>query len=263
MVKGKTLDDQQALLKEERRRQILACLQRYGTVRSADLSAQFGVSIDTIRRDLSDLTEAGTLQRVHGGALPRTPTSPVFSVRRAEAPRAKEALAQMTAQLIRPGHVLILDAGTTCLAVAQALPLELAATVITNSPPVAMALVNHQQIDVHLLGGRLYRDGVAAIGAATILALQAIHADICILGIAGLHPDAGITVLDLEEMYVKRAMIACAADVVAVATADKLGTAVNYAVAPLSALTHLVTERSVPDEALAPYRALGLSIVRA
>jgi DeoR/GlpR family transcriptional regulator of sugar metabolism len=257
------MEEQQALLTEERRRQILASLHRHGKVRSAELSARFGVSIDTVRRDLSDLAQSGSLQRVHGGALPRTPTSPSFSVRRTEAPQAKEILARATAMLIRPGQVLILDAGTTALAVARHLPLDLVATVITNSPPVAIALVEHENIDVHILGGRLYRGGVAAVGAATVLALQAIHADVCVLGVAGIHLEAGITVLDLEETYVKRAMMACAADVIAVAAADKLGTAVNYSLGPVTALTHLVTERAVSETILAPYRALGLSIVQA
>jgi DeoR/GlpR family transcriptional regulator of sugar metabolism len=257
------MEEQQTLLTEERRRHILANLQRDGTVRSADLSARFGVSIDTIRRDLRDLAEAGRLQRVHGGALARSPTSPLFAVRRTEAPRAKERVARVAASLIRPGQVVVLDAGTTALAVAQHLPLDLEATVITNSPPAAVALAEHARLDVHLLGGRLYRGGLATIGAVTVLALQAIHADICVLGLAGLHPEAGITVLDLEESYVKRAMIACAADVVAVATADKLDTAVAYSVGPVTALTHLVTERAVGEALLAPYRALGLSIMQA
>ena len=257
------MDEQQSLLSEERRREILGSLRRFGKVRTASLSARFGVSVDTIRRDLSDLAEAGDLQRVHGGALLRTPTSAEFSIRRTEAVQAKEVLAQAAAALIRPGQVLVLDAGTTALAVARHLPTDLRATVITNSPPVVMALVEHQHIDVHILGGRLYRGGVAAVGAATVLALQAIHADVCILGVAGLHPEAGITVLDLDETYVKRAMMACAADVVAVAVADKLDTAVTYSLGPVTALTHLVTECSVPESVLAPYRALGLRIVQA
>jgi DeoR/GlpR family transcriptional regulator of sugar metabolism len=257
------MDDQQTLLTEERRRQILVSLHRDGTVRSAELSARFGVSIDTIRRDLSDLSQAGSLQRVHGGALPRSPTSASFSVRRGEAAQAKESLAQAAAAFVRHGQVLILDAGTTTLAVARHLPLDLEATVITNSLPVAIALAEHMRIDVHIIGGRLYRGGLAAVGAAAVLAFQGIHADICMLGVAGLHPEAGITVLDLEESYVKRAMMNCAADVVAVATADKLDTAVTYSLGPITALTHLITDRTASEATLAPYRALGLSIMKA
>jgi len=257
------MDDQQALLTEERRQRILASLHRDGMVRSVALSARFGVSEDTIRRDLRDLAAAGLVQRVHGGALPRTRTSPRFAARVGEAPRAKEAIAGAVAALIRAGQVVILDAGTTTLEVARQLPPDLRATIITNSPPIAVVLAEHPSVDLHMVGGRLYRDGVAAVGAAAVEKLDSIRADLCVLGVAGLHPEAGITVLDLEESYVKRAMIAGAASVMAMATADKLGTAAPYSLGPLTRLTHLVTERAVPAAELAPYRALGLTIVQA
>jgi DeoR/GlpR family transcriptional regulator of sugar metabolism len=257
------LGEPQSLLTEERRQQILKRLHQDGRVRSAELSDSFGVSIDTIRRDLSDLSEAGSLQRVHGGALPRSPTNASFSIRRGESRQAKETLARAAAALVRPGHVVVLDAGTTTLAIARNLPLDLKATVITNSPPAVVALAEHHGIDVHIVGGRLYRSGLAAVGAAAVEAFQSVHADICMLGVAGLHPDAGITVLDFEESYVKRAIVACAADVVAVAPVGKLDTAVAYSVGPVTALTHLITERAAPEALLAPYRALGLSILQA
>jgi len=256
------IEERPGLLTEERRRYILDALQREGKVRSTELSARLAVSEDTIRRDLRDLADAGLLQRVHGGALPRTPTSANFAVRRHEAPEAKEEIARAAAALIRPGQVVILDAGTTTLQVARSLPRDLRATVITNSPPIAVALAAHELIDVHLIGGRLYRDGLATVGAATVEALRAIHADICVLGVCSLHPEVGVSVLDLEESYVKRAMIAGAADVVAVAAVEKLGTAAPYLIGPLTDLTHLVTERAAPAAALDPYRALGLTIIQ-
>jgi len=82
------------------------------------------------------------------------------------------------------------------------------------------------------------------------------------LGVCSLHPQPGISVPDLEEAHVKRAMIAGAAEVVALASAEMLGTAAPYIVGPLSALTHLVIERSVAHEALAPYKALGITVVQ-
>ncbi len=101
------------------------------------------------------------------------------------------------------------------------------------------------------------------VGSATVEAFRNIRADLCFLGIASLHPDVGISTLDLEEAYVKRAIIASAAEVVALTSTDKSGTAAPYIVGPLSDLTHLVTECSISNEALAPYRALGITVVRA
>ena len=113
-----------------------------------------------------------------------------------------------------------------------------------------------------MIGGKLYKHGVVSVGAATVEAYNNIRADLCFLGISGLHPEVGISTLDLEEAYVKRAIIASAAEVVALTSAEKLGTAAPYVVGPLSDLTHLVTEVSVSNEVLAPYRVPGITIIR-
>ena len=126
--------------------------------------------------------------------------------------------------------MILLDAGTTTLEVARHLPPDLRATVITNSPPIAVALAEHPSVEVAMLGGTLDKGALALVGAATVEALRSIRADVLVLGVCSLHPEIGITVLDLEESYVKRAMIANAAEVIAVSSADKLGSAGPYVV---------------------------------
>lgn len=251
------------MLTEERRRHIMERLRRDGKIVASDLSAELDVSEDTIRRDLRELAGAGLLQRVHGGALPRTPSNPSYAVRERESPLAKDAIARAAARLVRHGQVILIDAGTTALQVAHHLPTDLRATVVTNSPPVAIALAAHETVDVIVAGGQFYKESLANVGAATIETLGRIHTDICFLGVAGLHPDAGISVLVHEEAYVKRAMVDGAGEVVALASAEKLGTAAPYVVGPLDLLTQIVTERSASEDVLEPYRALGLSIVLA
>ncbi|HLX41565.1 MAG TPA: DeoR/GlpR family DNA-binding transcription regulator, partial [Ktedonobacteraceae bacterium] len=240
------------MLTAERRRSIIQTLQRNGKVLASELSKELNVSEDTIRRDLRELATAGVLQRVHGGALPHSPTTASFTVRQRLASGAKAAIAQAAIQLIRQNSVIILDGGSTPLQVAQHLPYDLRATVITHSPPVALALAENPDIEVIMIGGKLYKHEIVNIGAATVEAYQNIRADICFLGIRSLHPAVGISTLDLEEAYVKRAIIASAAEVVALTSAEKLGTAAPYIVGPMSDLTHLVTERSVSEEMLAP-----------
>ncbi len=249
------------MLTAERQQYILATLRREGKVIASELSAALGVSEDTIRRDLRKLAEAKLLQRVHGGALPSSPAATSYAARQTQATSAKAVIAQAAVQLVHPGQVIILDGGTTTLQVAQRLPVDLQVTVVTNSPPIAVALAEHPRIEVLLVGGRLDKDSLVSIGAVTVEAFRMIRADLCMLGICSLHPEVGITVPDLEEAYVKRAMIASAAEVVALASAEKLGTAATYTVGPLSDLTHLVTEPGVSEEALEPYRALGITIV--
>jgi DeoR/GlpR family transcriptional regulator of sugar metabolism len=249
------------MLTEERRQVILELLRSDGKVVAAELSASLAVSPDTVRRDLRELAEAGLLRRVHGGALPAAVGARPYAVRREQAPAAKAAIARATGRLLRHGQVILLDSGTTTLEVARHLPPELEATVITNSPPIAVALAEHPTVEVNVLGGMLEKDAQALVGAATVEALRSVRADVLILGLCSLHPEIGITVLDLEESYVKRQMIANAAEVVAVSSADKLGSAAPYVVAPIDELTHLVTERSASAEQLAQYRALGVEVV--
>ncbi len=146
--------------------------------------------------------------------------------------------------------------------VAHYLPVDLRATIITNSPAVAVALADYAGIEVVLIGGKLYKQSLVTVGAATVETLGLVRADWCLLGICSLHPDVGISVPDWEEAQVKRAMIASAAEVAALATVEKLGTATTYTVGPLSELTHLVTEASVTTETLRRYEELGITILQ-
>lgn len=250
------------LLAEERRERILDALRQTGKVMAVELSRALGVSDDTIRRDLDALAAAGLLRRVYGGALRSTPLNEDYAARQAEGAAAKEAVARAAAALIRPGQVVILDGGTTTLAVARHLPCDLKATVVTTSPPVAVALAGHPNVEIITIGGRLYRYPLVNVGARTVAALHEIRADLCVVGVLALHPEVGLSVLDHEEAVAKRAMIEVSADVVAPAPAEKLGTVAPFVVAPTSVVTHLVTERDVPEGTLAPYRALGLTIVQ-
>ena len=148
------------MLTEERRQVILDRLASDGKIVAAELSASLDVSPDTLRRDLRELADAGLLRRVHGGALPAVVGARSYAVRREQAPAAKAAIARATIRLLRDGQVIMLDAGTTTLEVARHLPPDLDATVVTNSPPIAVALADHATVEVVVLGGMLVKDAM-------------------------------------------------------------------------------------------------------
>ncbi|MGH7687616.1 MAG: DeoR/GlpR family DNA-binding transcription regulator [Candidatus Dormibacteria bacterium] len=225
------------------------------------LAADLAVSPDTVRRDLQELADAGLLRRVHGGALPPAVGAATYGARLQQAPEAKAAIARATCRLLRDGQVVLLDAGTTTLEVARHLPANLHLTVVTNSPAIAMTLADHPAVDVSVLGGHVDKAAHAMIGAATVEALRAVRADVLVLGVCSVHPEIGITVNQLDESYVKRLMIENAAEVVAVASADKLGTAGAFVVAPIEELTRLVIEQPPASVDLDAYRARGVEIV--
>src|SRR6476469_6890280 len=126
------------MLVAHRRELLLDRLARDGRVVAKDVAEEFGLSEDSIRRDLRDLAAAGLCQRVYGGALPLSPAVADYASRTSIAVDGKARIAALAADLVRPGSTVILDGGTTTLAVAGALPPDLEATVVTHSPTIAV-----------------------------------------------------------------------------------------------------------------------------
>jgi len=230
------------MLVAERRDLLLARLREEGKVLAKDLAAELGVSEDSIRRDLRDLAAAGLCQRVYGGALPVSPAIGDYASRTSISVAGKERVARTAAGLVRPGSTAILDGGTTALAVARALPRDLEATVVTHSPTVASALLGHHGIEVYLIGGRLFRHSAVTCGAAAAEAAQGVTADVFLLGVTGVHPEAGLTTGDADEAAMKRTLARRAADTYVLASAEKLGAASRFAVLPFGDVAGIITD---------------------
>ena len=251
------------MLASQRKEYILKILREQGQVVAKEISRELQLSEDTIRRDLRELASEGRLQRVHGGALPSSPAVVDFAGRQQLAPDEKQAVGRAAARMIRPGQVVILDGGTTTLQVATHLPTDLRATVVTHSPTIAVALVQHPNIEVVLIGGRLFKHSVVSVGAAAVEAIARIRADLFFMGVTGIHPEAGLTTGDLEEAHIKRALSASAAETHVLLTAEKINAASPYLIAPLSDIDGLVVDGGISKEAIEPYERMGIPIVRA
>ncbi len=252
---------------DERRRHILEHLDREGRVLAVDLARQFGISEDTVRRDLRELTAAGLCRRVYGGALPLSTAGGPISRREREQPARKAALGQAGAALVastmRPHEVLFLDAGSTNLAVARALTPGLGITVATHAPGVAAALVGLAGIELVVIGGRIDPRIGAALGLRAMRDLAAIRIDLALLGACAVDAVAGLAAFDLEDAEFKREAAQAAVTVAAVATSEKLATAAPFAVLRADRLAHLVVEADAPSALLDPFAALGIGIHRA
>ncbi|WP_307128740.1 DeoR/GlpR family DNA-binding transcription regulator [Streptomyces sp. B1I3] len=251
------------MLAAERRDHLLGVLAREGKIVAKDAAAELGISEDSVRRDLRDLAAEGLCQRVYGGALPVSPATVDYSARQAVAPDGKRKVASVAARLVRPGSALILDGGTTALAVARALPQALACTVITHSPTIAAALLHHPQVELFLLGGRIFKHSAVACGAAAVGAAQNVSADLCLLGVTGVHPEAGLTTGDAEEAAMKRALAARAADTYVLASSEKIGTASRYRVMPWEEISGLITDADPHDTVVEQLTARGVEILMA
>ena len=249
------------MLTSQRKQEILALLKRQGQVVAKTLSEHYAVSEDTIRRDLRELAADGLLLRVHGGALPASPATGGMAQRNALSGGAKQTIGAVAAALVLPGQTVIIDGGTTSLQLVRHLPLDLRATVVTHSPTIAVALEQHADIEVIIIGGRLFRHSMVAVGAAAIEALGRIRADTYFMGVTGVHLRAGLTTGDMEEAYVKRALAAQAADTVVLASAEKLEAASRFQIGELTLASSIVVEAGTPAAFVAQIEQLGVTVL--
>jgi DeoR/GlpR family transcriptional regulator of sugar metabolism len=251
------------MLTSQRKQYLLDVLRRDGQIVATKLSAELGVSEDTIRRDLREMAKEGLLQRVHGGALPASPALGDFAARQQIAPADKAAIGRAAAAMVQPGQVVFVDGGTTCAQLVRSLPRTLRATVVTHSPSIAMELMAHPDIEVIMLGGRLFRHSIVGVGAATLEAIAQIRADTYFMGVTSVHPELGLSTGDYEEACVKRALCRAAADTIVLASPEKLATASPYQIVGLGEIGGIVLPADTPAEMLAPYRALGIALTLA
>jgi len=254
-------EEESGVLTTERKAFILGILRRDGRVVAKTLSQELSLSEDTLRRDLRELAAEGLLQRVHGGALPASPAIADLPARWSVAVASKDAVARIAATMVQPGQVVILDGGTTAVQMARHLPPDLRATVVTHSPSIAVELAEHRGIDVEIIGGRLFKHSMVAVGAVAAEAIAAVRADTFFMGVTGVHPEMGLTTGDAEEAAIKRALSRQAAETVVLASREKLGAASPFRIMPLNDIDVLVVERDTPLDTLAPYRDLGFTIV--
>jgi DeoR/GlpR family transcriptional regulator of sugar metabolism len=251
------------MLTTHRKQLILKKLKQDGQVIAKQVSQELSLSEDTIRRDLRELAQEGLLQRVHGGALPSSPATVNFAGREQLAPQGKIAIGRAAAAMIQSGQVVIVDGGTTARELARHLRRDLQATIVTHSPTIAIELIAHPSIEVVLIGGRLFKHSVVAVGAAAIEAISQIRADTFFMGVTGIHPEVGLSTGDLEEAHIKRALSAAAADTIVLVSSEKLNTASPYVIAPILEASGIIVERSAPKESTEVYEKLGIAVIRA
>ncbi|EGW40571.1 DeoR/GlpR family DNA-binding transcription regulator, partial [Desulfosporosinus sp. OT] len=209
-------------MSSERQDEIHFLLQEHRNLTVIELAQRFKVSEMTIRRDLKNLAALGLIQREHGRAIyPPVPMDTLLMMKMGEAEREKARIGQLAATLISEGDSIILDAGTTTLAVAQALNTK--CNVITNSLPIASVLGNREGITLLMTGGEVRSGTFALVGPMTRAAFHGFNADKLFLGATGVNIERGLSTANMLESEVKQAMLNVANVVILVAHSAKIG----------------------------------------
>ena len=227
----------------ERQALILEQLRQSGRVLAQDLAQNFGVSEDTVRRDLREMAARGECMRVYGGALLSDSKTVPLKTRIAEDADRKALLARAVVPLLKPGMVVFIDAGSTNLAIARAIPAGLNVTVVTNTPAIAAELTGRPDIDLVLIGGKVDPAVGAAIDAMALRQLELMRPDLCVLGVCGVAVETGLSAAVFEDAVFKRLACSASQRIVAAITTEKLGHKAAFHVHDFSPPLSLVLER--------------------
>jgi DeoR/GlpR family transcriptional regulator of sugar metabolism len=246
----------------DRHRRILDAVQQAGQIGVTRLAELTGTSEMTVRRDLEQLADLGAVERYRGGARSLTlrGEEPPFTVRANDGHEAKRRIAVAVADMIADGEAVVVDSGTTCLEVARLLTGR-RLTVMPMSLHAANALVGGPQLRLLLPGGEPRSGELAMTGPLALASLGALRFDTAVLGCCGLTAD-GLTAYDLDDAAIKRAIIASTHRVVAVADPAKFTRTALAHVAPVSALSMIVTTDDAPEEQTAALAAAGTIVQR-
>jgi DeoR family transcriptional regulator of aga operon len=247
-----------------RRQQISVLVREHGSVQVAPLAARFGVSMQTIRKDLHFLAKRGVAERSYGGAISADAVN-VLAEPPVEAKRAinideKARIGALAASMVEPGDSVVLDSGTTTLQIAHHLPDDEDITVLTNDLDILCTLARKERITVVMLGGALRRRNRAFYGAQTEGALDDLHIDKLFLGVDGFDIERGITTHFEPEAMLNRKMVKAARQVIAVTDRSKFGRVCLHRILSVAEIDDLVTDAVDSDGMQAAAERLGFRL---
>lgn len=237
-----------AAFPEQRQALIYQILQENGRVICSELASRLGVSEHTIRRDLHELSKDGVCKKVYGGAVISLLVSEDIAVRKNINKAKKSSIAQRCARLVKSGSCIFIDSGSTNLAMAEALPAELALTVVTNSPEIAAVLLKKPLFDVIILGGQVQRSSGGCVGTSAISQLQGILFDQGFIGGCAMAPESGLTGFDYADCEFKKAVIKQCNETIVALTADKIPAVARYIVTESNNIDVIVVEENISKE---------------
>lgn len=250
---------------EERQHAMAQMITQQGRSSVAELAAEFSVTTETVRRDLSALERIGHIRRVHGGAVPTSSLAvvePGLSERDVANTVAKDQIARAAVGLLPPpGSTVVIDAGSTTVRLAALLPRDHRLTVVTHAVPVAARLAGLPQIDLYLLPGRVRRTTQAAVGSDTVAALADLRADVSFLATNGLSLTYGLTTPDREEAATKRAIAGAGRRTVVLADSSKIGVESSLRFAAVGDVDVLVTDSAIGPDDQAALEKAGVEVV--
>ncbi|MCX5045928.1 DeoR/GlpR family DNA-binding transcription regulator [Aldersonia sp. NBC_00410] len=251
---------------EERQQAIAALIAQRGRMAVAQLSDLYGVTTETVRRDLAVLEKAGLIRRVHGGAIPAGTLTIELGTAEREHSRAeeKDRIGKAALEYLPDtGGSVLIDAGTTTDRAASYLPTDRDLLVVTNSIPIASRVSALGGVRLHMLGGRVRGVTLATVGDEALRVLETLRVDVALVGTNGITARHGLSTPDNDEAAVKRAIVSAARRVVVVADSTKVGREDLVSFAPLDLVDTIITDTDLNPADRDELLGAGVEVVAA
>lgn len=252
-------------MKDPRKDEIMKMLEEHKVLKAGALAEHFQVSMETIRRDLSELEKKKLIRRVHGGAVLYTEYSaePEYSYRTIANYEEKLLIGKRAAQMVNDGDTIIIDLGTTALEFAKCLKGKKGITVFTNSLKIANELMPQEEITVYLLGGKIRHGEGTISGCWAEEMIQGFFADKLFLGVGAFSVEHGVMDYHVEETNLRRYYLKQAKTVIALADYSKFGIKALNLVCRTEQLDYIVTDEKTDKKTLKEVRDLGVQVITA
>jgi DeoR family transcriptional regulator, glycerol-3-phosphate regulon repressor len=246
-----------------RREAILELAKERSELSVEEIARRFGVSRETVRRDLTLLQSRGLLRRVHGGAMPaQTAWEAAFRERLVSNADGKRRIARIAAALFRENDTLMIDTGSTTAAFAAELAAAPRLTVITNCLSVASRLAGGaSQHRVYVIGGEFRAESQQTLGSACLEQISRYRADHAVMSCGGIDPAGGLMDFDFEEAMVARAMISQSQRLTVIVDQSKFDRVAMAKVCDLGAVDRLVTDAAPPPHLLEAIEASDVELI--
>lgn len=249
----------------ERREQIIQRLRQQGSVQVNDLSTLFGVSTVTIRNDLAFLEKQGIAVRAYGGALicdsNNSGTEPSVEDKSSLNTALKRSIARAAVELIKPGHRVILDSGTTTYEIARLMRKHTDVIAMTNGMNVANALLEAEGVELLMTGGHLRRQSLSFYGDQAEQSLQNYHFDMLFLGVDAIDLERGISTHNEDEARLNRRMCEVAERIVVVTDSSKFDHSSLHKIVDTQRIDMIIVDEGIPVESLEGLRKSGIDVI--
>ena len=247
-----------------RQLEIVTIVRQSGRVVVDDLASQFGVSAQTIRRDLNELSDGKALVRVHGGAMIASGSANLaYEARQHVAQQSKRLIGEAAARLVPDNASLLINIGTTTQEVAKALSNHSGLLVITNDLHVATELYRVKSAQVIITGGSIRQGDGGILGATTVAQLEQFRVDMAIIGTSAIDPDGTLLDFDVREVEIARAIIEHGRKIILVADGSKFSRYAPIRIAQLAEIDTFVTDRLPSEDMAEMCRRWGVEVIEA